>query len=409
MKELKFQQVGDWIYDLNKKKINSTKKDAMKRIEKTQKIFDEIKTACYFLKEHAEQSVSTAGSGTSSKDVGIRSAKRFSEKVIEKVNELDFPSSDELNYDTLYEFKMKFEKILRGDFFNQIGRRFVSKLDKTFRTDISEINYLLKDASHLFMDIQDIIEKKYKKLKIVEDISKKITKIEQLISNLTELKNSKKEIEVQIKNVLEALTKTNSDKEELEKDPRFEKLTTIKKKIARNKQKILDVVSPFRKSLKKYSKVASLNGLQDYVDDPIEAFLNDSETGKFKNILNNLEEAINTKELKLKSSDERKTIRKIKEFSGRSKLDELREISVDLEKEKETIQNELDKSGLYDKFQEFERKIIDLEREKKESEVALNKNNEENDRALTNIADNISSLEEMIYRASKTQVKVIME
>ena len=408
MKELKFQDIGDWIYNLNKKKITSIKKDAMKRIEKTKKTIEEINTACYFLMEHADQSVSTAGSGTSSKDVGIRSAKRFSEKVIEKLGELEYPT-EEITYDKLLDFKLKYERILKSDFFNQMGRRFVSKLDKSFRTDISAINFLFKDAWSLYMDIQDILEKKYKKIKIVEDITNKITKIEQIILNLTELKNSKKELESKIQIINENLSKTNSDKEELEKDPRFEKLTSINNKINRNKQKILDVVSPFRKSLKKYSKVANLNGLKDYVDDPVEAFLNDSETGKLKNILNNLNEAIQTNELKLKSSDERKTIRKIEDFSSRTKLDELREINLKLQKEKDLVQVELDNSGLYDKFQDFERKLIDLDRDKIEKDVSLNKNAEDNDRALTNIADNISGLEEMIFIATKTQVKVIME
>ncbi len=410
MKEIKFQEVGDWIYNLNKKKINSTKKDAIKRVEKTKKIIEEIKTACYFLQEHAEQSVSTAGSGTSTKDVGIRSAKRFSEKVIEKVNELEFPSEEQLNYDRLLEFKMQFEKILRGDFYNQIGRRFVTKLDKSFRTDVSEINFLLKDASHLFMDIQEILEEKYKKIKIVEDISNKITKVEQIISEISELKNLKKELESKMQDLDDSLSKTNAEKKELEKDPRFEKLKSIKDEINKNKRKVLDIVSPFRKSLKKYSKLAGLPGLQEYVDDPVEAFLNDSDnTRKFKTILSNLEEAINSNELKLKSSDERKMVRKIQEFSSRQNMDELREINVKLQKNLEKIQSELDNSKLYGQFEDLERKISELEREKKEIEVSINKNNEDNDRSLTNIAENISSLEEMIFTASKTQVKVIME
>lgn len=409
MKEIKFQDVGNWIFNQNKKKITSARKDAMKRIEKTKKIIEEIKTACYFLQEHADQSVTTAGSGTSSKDVGIRSAKKFSEKVIEKVNELEYPENTEITYEKLLDFKMKFEKILKGDFYNQIGRRFVSKLDKSFRQDISEINYLFKDAGQLFMDIQEIIEKKYKKVKIVEDILNKITKVEQIISDLAELKNSKKEIEARTKEIDSQLADVNSEKESLEQDPKFEKLSSIKKKISINNQKILDIVSPFRKSLKKYSKVGSLPGLQDYADDPVNAYLNDTNTSKFRNILSNLDEAIKTKELKLKSSDERKTIRKIQEFSGRSKVDELREKHFNLQKEKELIQKDLDNSGLYGKFEDLERKLIELDRAKKEIEVSSNKNEEDNDRTITNIADNISSLEEMIFKASNTQVKVVME
>ena len=47
--------------------------------------------------------------------------------------------------------------------------------------------------------------------------------------------------------------------------------------------------------------------------------------------------------------------------------------------------------------------------EKKEIEVSINKNKEDNDRILENIANNISTLEELIFRASRDQVTITME
>ncbi|MHA1798605.1 MAG: coiled-coil domain-containing protein [Candidatus Helarchaeota archaeon] len=404
MKEIKFQDVYNWIFNLNKKKFTSAKKDADKKITRIKKTIDEIKTACLYLNDHANQSSETA------KDVSIKSAKRFSEKVIERVEELEYPSKDELNYDKLIKFKMKFEKILRGDFYNQIGKRFVRKLDKGFRQDIAEINYLLKDASHQFMDLQEFIEKKYKKIKIVEDSFERISRVEQIILDLSNLKTQKKEIEDKLQEIEESLETNKREKNELEKDSRFEELKKVKREIDQNNQKILNIFSPFRKSLKKYSKRARLNGLEDYVLDPINAFLKDtSESTQFKAIINNLKEAINTKELKLKSSDERKTLKKIEEFLSRKKLDDLREFAHKKQDELTKLQKNLENSGLYVKFESLERKIQELEREKKEVEVTLNKINDDNDRILENIANNISTIEEMVYKMSKDRIKIVME
>ncbi|NHI91927.1 MAG: hypothetical protein EAX96_05450 [Candidatus Lokiarchaeota archaeon] len=404
MKEIKFQETQEWLFNNNKKKINSLKKDAEKRIDKIKKTIDEIKSACYFLSEHADQTAD------GQKDIGIKSAKRFSEKVIEKVNELEYPSKENINCDILVNFKMKFERVLRSDFYDQIGRRFVRKLDKQFRQDISEINYLLKDASHQFMDLQEFIEKKYKKIKTIEDSFEKISKVEQMLSDLSNIKSEKRDLETKLDTLNTELKAKEEKKEELEKDNRFENLKKTKKEIEQISQKILDVFAPFRKSLKKYSKFARLDGLESYVLDPVDAFLKDTETTEqFNIILTNLKQAIETGELKLKTSDERKTLKKIEEFSSRSKLGELRIQFNEKMDQKKKLQENLNNSGLYKKFEDFERRIAELDREKKEIEVSLNKNLEDNDRILENIANNISTLEELIFRAENNQIKIIME
>ena len=404
MKEIKFQETKNWLFNNNKKKLTSLKKDADKKIEKIRKTLEEIKKSCYFLKDHASQSAE------GSKDISIKSARRFSEKVVERVDELEFPDKEELNYEILLNFKMKYERILRSDFYDQIGRRFVRKLDKQFRQDIAEINYLLKDASHQFVDLQEFLEKKYKKIKVVEDAFDRISKIEQILSDLSTIKSEKRDLEEKLNELEGKLKLEETKKEELEQDKRFEDLRNTEKEIDRISQKILDVFSPFRKSLKKYSKFARLDGLEDYVLDPVNAFLKDSDaTEQFKNILKNLKDAIETEELKLKSSDERKTLKKIQQFSTRTKLGELRIEFNNKQAIKKELQKNLNNSGLYSEFEELERSIAELNREKKEIEVALNRNLEDNDRILENIGNNITNLEELIFMANKDQVKIIME
>ena len=177
MKEIPLDDLTSWYIDATKKKLGSVKKLANKRISKVKKLCDEMTKSCLLLQNKCDNPT----------DVSAKSALKFAEKVIERMKNIEFPDED-INYLMVSNFKLELERFLRDVY--DYGKRLIKKLDRSYRPDIQEINYLLQEINSNYLKIKKVLDKKYGKLRIIEI---KISQIESLEDAFDELLDNNKE------------------------------------------------------------------------------------------------------------------------------------------------------------------------------------------------------------------------
>ena len=213
MKEINLEDLSEWFENKTRKKIEPLKKEAQKKISKCESIFDELRVACHTLEEQPP---------TSSDELIIKSAKRFSEKLVKSLDDFEFP--DKINYEKVENFKDKLANLLKT--IAQYANRWVSKLgrDKSYLQIIRNINYLLRDIQNLFRKLNTFIEKKYRQAMNIEKIEELIERLNDLIENAKSIKANESEI----KNELKGNESELNEIKEKTKDKPFKPLTLPK-------------------------------------------------------------------------------------------------------------------------------------------------------------------------------------
>ncbi|MHA1378732.1 MAG: hypothetical protein ACTSRG_10155 [Candidatus Helarchaeota archaeon] len=407
MKEINLEDLSEWFRNKIRKQIDPIKKEAEKKISKCESIFDELRIAC---KKLEEQPSST------SDDLITKSAKRFSTKLVNRIDEIEFP--EKITYEDINHFKIKLENLLK--IIAQYANRWVSKLgrDKTYLQSIRDINYLLRDVQNLYGKLHNFLEKKYRKIVDIENV-------EELIDRLIDLKKEAqllKRYESEIRNELdfkESEYKKFTEKfQNLEKDAIINELNLIEKEIEKINGKIRNLIGPIRKPLKKFLKLIESGGfnarpatgryLTSYLNNPVVCFF--SEEDDFPNInsiILDLNDALNSNKIKIKSGTDKKIKNKIKQIKY-SNLKDIKAKFKELNEKKQSILSHSDYMKKIQILKELKQEDKELKRELDDIKLRLEKNIEDYNRSLNKIGDYKSKIENSIFKITKTQIKLLI-
>ncbi len=407
MIEIKLEELSDWFEKKTRKKTNPIKKETEKKLSKCKSIFDELKIACRTLEEQQTPS---------SDELIIKSAKRFSAKLIDRLDNVGFP--EKISYEDLEKFESKLEHLLES--VAQDANRWVSKLgrEKAYLQSIRDINYLLKDIYNFTGKLKNFLEKKYREVQNMESIEDLILRLIELRNDVTTLKNNESEIKNELAGKEKEFDQINDKIEELLKDGTMNQLNTVEKDIEKLNGKIRNLIGPIRKPLKKFSKLLESGEFtaragagsyaNSYLYEPVTTFLSEGEDfPNLRAVLLDLIDAINTNKLKLKTGSEKKIKSKISEVDSK----DLREIKNQFEhltnKKRALLSNpEYEKKILV--LEEMNQTADSLKRELEDIKVKLDKNIEDYNKSLYKIGDYKTKIENSIFEAINIQIKLLL-
>ena len=406
MKEINLVDLTNWFENKTRKKIEPLKKEAEKKISKCESIFDELRVACKLLEEQPSSITD---------ELIVKSAKRFSEKLVIKLDEIKFP--EEITYENIENFKIKLENLLNT--ISNYGKRWVSKLgrDKSYLQNIRDINYLLKDIQNLYLKLVSFLDNKYRKGKKIESIGSLIDRLIELKEEAKSIKTANLEIENQLNENEKELNQTNEKIQILEKDEIINKLNLIDKKFEKINGTIRNLIGPIRKSLKKISKLIeneeftarpdSVSFITAYLNEPIKSYLSDADCSHLKSILLDLRDAINSNKLKLKSSAQKKIMIKIKEVDNKdlnlfkSQLEQLNTVKQAL------LSNPEYKKKLQN-LKELKQEKELVKRKNEDIHIKLNKIIEDYNRMLNKLGDLKAKAEKSIFEITNIPIKLLL-
>ncbi|MHA1301746.1 MAG: hypothetical protein ACTSO9_20185, partial [Candidatus Helarchaeota archaeon] len=302
----------------------------------------------------------------------------------------------------------------------QYANRWVSKLgrDKTYLQNIRDINYLLKDIQNLYSKLYHFLDKKYRRVKNIENLDDLIQRLIDLKENARSLKENELEIKNNLKTKEKELNRLKSQIKNLEQDEIINKLTNLEKNIEKISSNVRNLIGPIRKPLKKFSKIIdngqfnlrpdSVSYLNSYLNDPINSFLKENEEFvHLKSILLDLKDAIDSNKLKLKTGSEKKIKQKIKQVETKNLYDLKLQYDDLVEKKQNLLLNPKYKEKI-SILEELKQKEEIFKRELEDINLKLEKNNDDYSRALYKIGDYKTRIEKTVLEVINTQIKLIL-
>ena len=405
MKDINLTDLSEWLNNKTRKKIDPIKREAEKKVEKCESIFDELKIACKKLEEQE---------GSTTDELVLKSAKRFSEKLIDRLNEVEFP--EKITYEELDNFKTRLESLLTT--VAHYANRWVSKLgrDKKYLQNIRDINYLLKDIQNLYAKLYNFLDNKYKKVVNIENLEELIERLTNLMEEAKDLKVNESEIKKGFELKESELKQLNAEINDLEKDEIINKLKTLNGKLDKLNGTIRNIIGPIRKPLRKFSKLVddgefnlridSVSYVNAYLNSPIKSFLKENdEFLHLKSVLLDLGDAISNNKLKLKSGYEKKIKAKIDQIESKN-LIKIKMNHEKLSKEKENLISNPEYNKKIQILEELKQKEETLQRELDEINLKLDKNLDDYNKALNKIGDYKTKIENSVFELTNTQIKL---
>ncbi|MBT4352634.1 hypothetical protein HOD20_08935 [archaeon] len=326
------------------------------------------------------------------------------EAYIRKMNNfLDSLTIPELTYDSALEFSQSLEEKL--DTLSQNTQRSFYILKNFFDDVLSKITKELKELENTGKYIikivtEDEVKKILDTIDSIKDFNERLhnkekieTKLDEMNVELVEKENKKEETK-------EKIEKLKSSESFIEYNNLIIKESNANKKINKIKTDILQVISPFEKSLRKFQRESVKEEIiKAYLNNPSKALLQDKDID-ILNILKNLKIWLNKEDIKSKE----KIIKKIDSLNYKIFLD-LAENLVRSEKEAESIKNSVKANPSDMNFKElayqiehFDSKIKTLKSEIKKSETELNS---------LKIKSKKEKLESEIFEFSGTELTII--
>lgn len=406
MKEIPLNELSSWYTDVNRKKILSIRKEANKRINRVRKLTDEITKSCVLLKNK------TANLG----DVSEKSAIKFTDKLIDRMQEINFPEQDSTNFETLTTFKLDLERFLHDVF--DFSRRLVKRLDKSFHQDVREINYLLTEINQVHFKLKNFLEKKYSKNRIIESTLTQIERLESLIGDILENRKQQKEIKEKIEEAEEKLEGLQHDLSMLKENLIIKEIEDIKLEANSLKSDVLSKLGGFRRGFKKFYRMAgsgsySVSGgvygyLEEYSESPFETFISEQEDfPKLRSVLTSLQNVLDSNELKMKPKEQKKVLRKIEEILANKKLLEIPKRLYELSKNMKKLEDDLQEKGIGKKLSDLEDQVKVQEIERDRLNVRIQKSEEEQERFQGKIRDLKTKIQNNVKETSNQGINIV--
>ncbi|MHC1591080.1 MAG: hypothetical protein ACXQS8_03270 [Candidatus Helarchaeales archaeon] len=402
MKEISLNELAEWYKNANRKVLTSFRKDATKRITKVEKILSETTKSCIFLKNKTPNA----------EDVASKSALKFAEKVMDRIEQIQFIDKDDINFKTLSAFKLELERFLRDVY--DSGKRLVKKLDRTYFQDVREINYLLTEVNQVLLKIKNMVEKKHVRVRQVENTLNQIERLQDLAEQILENNKELKELKGKLEEEEQILDNLKKDFSELKKNPTIIALEEKEQKLTSLRSEVVSKLGTFRKAFKKLHRLVSegsfsmsagaFKSLTDYSERPFETFISENENHpKLRAVLANIQESIQSKKLKLK---EKKFSRKSEEILSSSKFFKIPEEYKKIEKELKELEIKLDEAGIKDELLAAKKQIQEQENRVNNLKISLRRVEDEQERLQNKIIELKNKIEINIKDTTNQSISI---
>jgi len=308
----------------------------------------------------------------------------------------------EKDYNDLLDFCNNFDSML-DDFGKStlkpyhILQEFLANESSAIARNIKSLDNLIKEAKNKIKEAD------------IDSIKKVKGDIALLNNKIKERESDKKELENRIKEkekLIQSLTKTTEDIENLKKDEEYERLESLEsekekmiKNIDEHKKKLIHSFSVIEMALKKFSRMAFENEklIDKYLENPL-ILVEDKEL-KIIDVLKSLEKNILNNGIELKDRKKEKTLEETRRMD-REFFDDFLKKYKELNEELKEINDKINKMDI-------QNRINELNKDKKNNELRLENINKEIENLKKEIdKEQIDNLKEKIQKKINNLLKI---
>ncbi|TFF86289.1 MAG: hypothetical protein EU551_01975 [Promethearchaeota archaeon] len=406
--EIYIEDLLDWYNEATRKKIDPLKRKAVKKVDKLEEIILDFKNSC--------ENLSTVEPSAVDKDgISAKSAQRLSQKYIKELDSIDIPK-EPYTYEEINRLKKDLGKLINT--FMLLGRKLIPRLSQMYKKEIQEINFYFQNLGNEWKKLNKFIEKKYMDMLTFDQIQSKIERIQDVFQSTTELKLEEREIESEIEEYKKEKDSLKEEFEGIKQQESIRELSILEKDFSKLKQKLLGQISSLRKAFSKFEKVLGTKytlpediGKQFtlYNKNAFKAFINE-EVGypKLKAILDELDKALQEKDLDLSAAKSQRAISKVKKIQEDSLIPIQKKIN-ELMENIEKIKSNPEIKEAFNRLTELENKMDGIQVKIDKEKVNLDHINENYDRNIAKIIDYRTELIQLIKNFTKKEIDLIFE
>src|SRR3990170_1782390 len=270
-----------------------------------------------------------------------RNANKFAENLSKIMETIKIP--EHISYDSLQTFHNDLIKLIATT--EQLRREAYPYITPYFIFDRRRLDATLKRLQDINNELGEFLTTKYIKAKTAEGASDMIDKLIETINQASETKNEREKVQQIEKSLQAKLQETQQEIAQIQTKVELTELLTAEERIKELRENVKHnlryLQKPFFKlqSLAKSGDVAvpvdEVKKLGDYLSDPFEALATEEEGyPTLKDVLKKLNEAINQKKLKLKSTRLRKAQEQIDSVLDKESLNALHKNCIEARSQK---------------------------------------------------------------------------
>ena len=364
---ISLNNLNSWLEQETNPLVEPIRTDTKKLLEDIQSRFQDLKESCDKLLEDAEKEMDKRNRKT------YRRAKflyKLAENFVDLINEIIIP--EEISEKNLNQVSEQIKKILKT--IDQERTKWFRVISPYFILTRRRFDVTLKRVDDSYQNFVNFLKDDYEKVGKAENVSVKIDELRKYLLELEKYENGK-EARIQKKGILEKkIIKSNQKIEDIQSSNEVVELEETNLKIEELTKIVKRELRHVQKPLLKFQTLVNNPGynlfpeanlkLVEYLEDPFQALATEKESYPLlKSILQKIDDALENKKMKLKSSRFRKAKDQINHIVQKSGLEKLRKESSILYQKKLELVNSGTISEIKDEKSELNGNLNDLKRE----------------------------------------------
>jgi len=411
--EIPLNAVKEWLDKETTSIVEPLKADAKKLLEDTQGKLKDLLETCDKLLDDAEKEIAKGNRKT------YRRAKflnKLAGKFADLIEEVTIP--EEISGKTLNQTSEQIGKTLKT-----IGKertKWFRAISPYFIMSRRRFDVALKRADDSFRNLTDFLSEEYAKAESAESVSSKVEELRQSLTELGESEKSK-EARKQKRELLEKKIAENQQKvQAIQSKDEVVELAQINERIKELKSNVKRELRHLQKPFLKFQTLVNSPGyslfpeatkkLDEYLTNPFEALATEKEGYPLlRSILQKIEDALDKKKLKLKSSRLRKAKDQIDSILNKTALLSLHQNCSEAFSKK----NELSTSGIISESRDeragLQNRLKDLQRRKRLLEARDARFEKQHKEARKRVDMQKKDLEKIVTDLSDKNVQILID
>ncbi len=317
----------EWIENETSSLIEPLREEAKKLIEDIQSRLKDLTDASEKLLDDAEKEMDKRNRKT------YRRAKflyKLAENFIDSIEEIAIP--DKISEKNLSQFLDELKKVVKK--IDQERTKWFRAVSPYFILSRRRFDAMMKRVDDSFQNFTNFVKEDYEKAGKAENVSNQVDELRVYLSELEKLEKEKK-VRIQKKEILEKkITKGSKKIQDIQSSSEVVELAQLNLKIEELTKAVKREIRHVQKPLLKFQTLVNNPGynlfpdanqkLEEYLTDPFQALATEKEGYPLlKTILQKIDNALDNKKMKLKSSRFRKAKDQIQKIVNKSGLTHL--------------------------------------------------------------------------------------
>ena len=345
-----------------------------------------------------------------------RNANKFGENLSKVLEAIKIPEN--ISYDSLLAFHNDMTRMIATT--EQLRREAYPYITPYFILDRRRLDATLKRLQDINNELGEFLITKYIKAKTAEGTSGMVDKLIETINQASETKNEREKVQQIEKSLQAKLQDIQQEIAQVQTRAELTELLTAEERIKELRENVKHdlryLQKPFFKlqSLAKSGDVAvpvdEVKKLRDYLSDPFEALATEEEGHPtLKDILKKLNEAMNQKKLKLKSTRLRKAQEQIDNVLNKELLNALHKNCIEARSQKSKMLTSNAVAALQNELTKLQNQLGEMQKETEFTRSRGKALESENQKLKEKIETQKKELERIAFHLTNKNIHVVFK